>query len=133
MDLVMPTLLHIQPDDRIEDFMSMFEQTDRLAVLKDKQCIGFITQNEINAAISPYVNTEAETKHDRLTLTKRAHKIMIPVEHTCHSDLSIDALMKHFLMFPSSIMVVTGKTGIYLGSISIEQAKVVMAKMLKQL
>ncbi|MCT7940458.1 EAL domain-containing protein [Shewanella holmiensis] len=132
MDLLMPTLLHVKPDDRIEDFVTMLEEVDRIAVLKGKKCIGFITQNEINAAISPDVNTDAETVHDRLTLSKRAHQIMLPVEHTCHSDFSIDSLIAHFCFFPRSTMVVTGKTGIYLGSISIEQAKVVMCNMLKQ-
>ena len=122
----------VEPDERIEMFIDMYDTTDVVMVLNSSKCIGHISQHEVNAAISPYVNTNAETKHDRLTLTKRAHQIMVPVEYTCYTDYSVESLIKHFCLYPKSVMVVTGKTGIFLGAITMEQVKGHLFKMLQK-
>ncbi|MCL1101324.1 sensor domain-containing phosphodiesterase [Shewanella saliphila] len=131
-DFLMPAPPHVEPDDRIEMFIDMFESSDMIMVLSNTKCVGYISQNDVNAAISPYVNTNAETKHDRLTMTKRAHQISIPVEYTCYTDYSVESLLKHFCLYPQSVMVVTGKTGIFLGAITIEQVKGHLFKMIQQ-
>lgn len=132
IDFLMPKPPHVEPDDRIEMFIDMVESSDMVMVLSNSKCVGYISQHEINAAISPYVNTNAETKHDRLTMTKRAHQIFIPVEYTCYTDYSVESLLKHFCLYPKSVMVVTGKTGIFLGAITIEQVKGHLFKMIQQ-
>ncbi|MGI2168918.1 EAL domain-containing protein [Shewanella sp. MF05960] len=131
IDFLMPTPPHVQPDDRIELFIDMHDNSDVVMVLNNSKSVGYISRHDINAAISPYVNTNAETKHDRLTLSKRAHQILTPVEHTCFTDFSVESLLKHFCLYPKSLMVVTGKTGIFLGAISMEQVKGHLLKMIR--
>ncbi|MBR9726962.1 EAL domain-containing protein [Shewanella intestini] len=121
--LFVPNLVHIHPDDRVEELMPQLQKSAFLVVFKKNKCIGLVTQDDVNNAISPYINTDAETSHDRLTLSKRAHQIMQTVEYTCETSFSVCDIISHFCEHPNSLMVVTGKTGMLLGVINFEQVK----------
>lgn len=60
-----------------------------LLVTENSKLIGVISDRDLLRAISPYVDTPAETTHDAATMNKRAHQIMTRHPITIDADTEI--------------------------------------------
>ncbi|NKF50366.1 EAL domain-containing protein [Shewanella sp. WXL01] len=122
-NLCIPHVHIVEPDDRIQDFLSILDNDRVVAVVKNNKIQGVITPTNTDRLISPYVDTDAETSRDRLTLSKRAHQVMDKEYATCTTDIPINKLLVHFCIFPNSHMIVEGRNGIFLGLITFNEVK----------
>lgn len=68
----------IELDDDLETVKHIFDNTTfhHLLVVEDKKLYGVISDRDLLKAISPHLNTAAETERDLATLNKKAHQIM---------------------------------------------------------
>ena len=71
-------LVSVEMDDTLHVVKEIFDQSlfHHLLVVEADKLVGVISDRDLFMAISPYVETAAETARDAATLNKRAHQIM---------------------------------------------------------
>ncbi|WP_220718664.1 EAL domain-containing protein [Agarivorans litoreus] len=112
----------IGPDDKLKTAVERFKkyQSRDLIVIEKSRCLGVLHQGDVNAAISPYLNTKGEQNRDLLTLNKRVHQVM----HKSHIKVAINTTYEHlfeqFVNQPYTVAIVEGDSGICLGLITLE-------------
>lgn len=65
-------------DDTLEQVKEIFDNVrfHHLLVMEGQELIGIVSDRDLLKALSPHLNTVAETPKDRATLKKRVHQIM---------------------------------------------------------
>lgn len=87
-------------------------------IIEDSQCEGVLFETDLQAAISPYIDTEAEQPRDKVTLNKRAHQVMSKALVTVDSDAPVEEVKIRLRSSPKHMLVVVGETGVCVGVIT---------------
>lgn len=76
--IMTPNILSVDMDTSLEAIRDIFSQNgfNHLPVAEEGRLMGLITNLDIREAISPYVDSSAETARDRETLNRKAHQVM---------------------------------------------------------
>ncbi len=76
--IMTPNILSVDMDASLETIREIFRknQFNHLPVAEDGRLMGLITDYDVKEAISPYVDSSAETARDRETLNRKAHQVM---------------------------------------------------------
>ncbi len=84
-------LVSVTMDDTLAQVKEIFDNVrfHHLLVLEKGQLVGILSDRDLFKAISPNLNTAAETPKDRATLKKRVHQIMSRHPITLEPDNSI--------------------------------------------
>jgi len=109
-------------DDKLKRAAEKFaaKQYRFILVIEKSHCVGVLYQADLNAAISPYLNTEGEQQRDLLTLNKRVHQVMKKDQLEVAADTPLEKLFQQFVQYPYTVAVVTGPSGVCLGLITLE-------------
>ncbi len=109
-------------DDQLKKALAKFERTQNrfLLVVEKSHCVGVLYRADLNAVISPYLNTEGEQHRDLVTLNKRVHQVMTKNHLIVAPDTSFEELFKLFVEDPYTVAIVTGPHGVCLGLITLE-------------
>ncbi|MGY5452436.1 EAL domain-containing protein [Agarivorans sp. MS3-6] len=112
----------IGPDAQLKETLDLFEQylSRYLLVIENSRCLGVLHLKDVNAAISPYLNTKGEQNRDLVTLNKRVHQVMQKDHTQVNLDTPFDQLFKIFVSNPYTAIAVTGPTGVCLGIIALQ-------------
>jgi acetoin utilization protein AcuB len=84
----------------------------------DKTFAGVISDRDLLSALSPYVNTLAETSRDKETLNKRAHQIMSRQIDTVTPATDCNAAVQKMLDADISCLPVVSDDNIILGIVT---------------
>lgn len=81
----------VEPDDTLEEVQHIFSKTrfHHLLVVERNKLVGVVSDRDLLRALSPYLNTAAETGRDLATLNKRVHQIMTRKPHTVNESASL--------------------------------------------
>ena len=76
--IMTPNILSVDMDASLETIRDIFSKNkfNHLPVAEDGRLMGLITDYDVREAISPYVDSSAETARDRETLNRKAHQVM---------------------------------------------------------
>ena len=68
----------VAPEDSLEDVQDIFRRTrfHHLLVTDGGRLVGIVSDRDLLKALSPNLDTPAETLRDRQTLEKRVHQVM---------------------------------------------------------
>ena len=90
-DIMTTRVATVSMDDRLSVIKDIFEQAHfrHLLVLEEGELVGIISDRDLLRAISPYLDSPAETSRDTETLNKRAHQIMSRHPVTVAAHLSV--------------------------------------------
>lgn len=91
-------LVTVEMDDPLSLVKEIFEQTHfhHLLVIEDNILQGIITDRDLLKALSPNLDTAAETSKDKETLNKRAHQIMTRQPVALKPSATINTAIKTF-------------------------------------
>lgn len=119
-ELMRTDIPRVDMDDKIDRAkeLLMRSPTDFLLVTSDSCCQGLLFKADLNEALSPYLNTDAEQQRDLLTLNKRVHQVMTKSFITVASNLEATELKTTFIRESPPALIVTGTKGVCLGVIT---------------
>lgn len=71
-------VVSVEMDDSLSLVKTLFEKVSfhHLLVVEQNKLVGIISDRDLLKALSPYINTAAETQRDLNSLNKKAHQIM---------------------------------------------------------
>ncbi|GDY24608.1 EAL domain-containing protein [Agarivorans sp. Toyoura001] len=112
----------VGPDDKLKTALEKLKKHNSkyLLVTEKSRCIGVLHQSDVNAAVSPYLNTKGEQNRDLMTLNKRVHQVMHKDHLPVDMDTSFELLLTQFISKPNTVVVVEGANGVCLGVILLE-------------
>ena len=110
-DIMKHEFVRISCEDRLELAVKIMSKnnTEYLIVIDKHICMGVLYKTDLNASLSPFLDTQSETVRDKATLNKRVHQIMDKDFYEVNIDSPIDQVEEIFLKKPNGIIVVTGK------------------------
>lgn len=111
----------VRSDQRLADCLPLFSKSNFVAVVDNSRFKGTVSEADAKEAVSPYIDTKAETKHDRLTLNKRVNFLMTKSIKQYSSRTPIEQVLPFFRNNPNVVIVVEGDKGIYLGVVTIKE------------
>lgn len=87
----------ITMDDTLAQVKEIFDNVrfHHLLVMEGQELIGIVSDRDLLKALSPHLNTVAETPKDRATLKKRVHQIMtrhpitLRLENNVHDAIAL--------------------------------------------
>lgn len=92
-----------------------------LVVIEGSRCRGILHEAELNAAVSPYLGTEAEQQRDLQTLNRRVHQVMKKGGYNeVNGDCEISVVRRLFQANANTTVIVTGDSGVCIGVITAE-------------
>lgn len=76
--LMSKPVVTVAPEDTLEDVQDIFRKTrfHHLLVTDMDRLVGIVSDRDLLKALSPNIDTAAETLRDRQTLEKRVHQVM---------------------------------------------------------
>ncbi|WP_432467451.1 EAL domain-containing protein [Agarivorans sp. Z349TD_8] len=122
----------ISTDDKLKKALESFtkHKVKQLIVIEHSQCRGILHICDVNAAISPYLNTKGEQHRDLVTLNKRVHQVM----SKNFLEVSMDTPVKHFypklIEDPDMVVVVVGSSGVCVGVIALKDILIQQSEIL---
>lgn len=120
-DIMLREFPRVSLDHKLGTVLEMMRnhQHNFWVVIEEGQCRGILRDAEVNAAISPYLETDAEQKRDVLTLNRRVHQILKKGGYESLSQNSeVDIIKRAFQNPETHLVVVTGDTGGCVGIIT---------------
>lgn len=77
-EIMTTPVVTVEMDDRLETVSHIFENVrfHHLLVVEEDVLVGVLSDRDFLKAVSPNINTQAETARDAFTLMKRVHQIM---------------------------------------------------------
>ncbi|MGS2718962.1 CBS domain-containing protein [Paraglaciecola aestuariivivens] len=81
----------VELDDRLAVVKEIFDNAKfhHLLVVEKGKLYGVLSDRDLLKAISPFLGTEQETIHDKVTLNKRVHQIMSRKPITLKADADV--------------------------------------------
>jgi acetoin utilization protein AcuB len=113
-------VVSVKLDDTLRVVKEIFDNTrfHHLLVVDINKLRGVISDRDLLKAISPYVDSAAETERDAATLRKRAHQIMSRNPVTIHPDACIEDVVEVFTCCRISCVPVVDQSGDIAGKVS---------------
>lgn len=89
--LMSQPVVTVEPDDTLEEVQHIFSNTGfhHLLVTEHRRLVGVVSDRDLLRALSPYLNTAAETERDLVTLKKRVHQVMTRQPYTVNESASL--------------------------------------------
>ncbi len=89
--LMSSPVVTVAPDDTLEEVRHLFDNTrfHHLPVTEKGVLVGVVSDRDLLRALSPWLDTAAETQRDLMTLRKRVHQVMGRRPKTVHESAGI--------------------------------------------
>jgi acetoin utilization protein AcuB len=109
-DIMSTRLVTVEMDDRLETALRIFSNAPlhHLLVIEEGRLVGVVSDRDLYRAISPNINTAAETDKDRATLHKYIHQIMSREPIFLSSGASLDEAITILAERPISCIPIVG-------------------------
>ena len=119
-DIMTDRLVTIDPDDSLSTARQLLARTGfhHLLVLQDRVLVGVVSDRDLLRALSPHLDTLAETSRDLATLQKRVHQIMTRRPVTLTAEATLPEAIALFNQHTISCIPVCNASGEALGIVS---------------
>ena len=110
-DRMTPDPITVAPDAGLVEVRALFRRHKfrHVPVVEDGRLVGVVSDRDVLAALSPFLDTPAETWRDAETLAARAGDLMTPAPRTVAPDASLaDAARRMVEADVSSLLVTDG-------------------------
>lgn len=113
-------IVTIGMDDTLEQVKEIFDNVrfHHLLVTEQDKLVGIVSDRDLLKALSPHIDTVAETPKDRATLKKRAHQIMTRHPITLHPKHSVRDAVALFNRHSISCIPVVDSQNVPVGMVS---------------
>ncbi len=120
-DIMSTRLVTVEMDDRLETALRIFSNAPlhHLLVIEEGRLVGVVSDRDLFRALSPNIDTAAETAKDRATLHKHIHQIMSRAPARLYSGASLDEAITILAEHPISCIPIVSAEQHPLGIVSL--------------